>query len=140
MFILLLLALLAAIAMCGITHTIVLSYQTAGGSLTGSTAVAGDTEINSDVVLVANAANVELDLDIVRANCKAMGLNCTGDCTVKINSSANAVSVTLVANTPVILATTAAIQAEFAADITKLYLSSTAGGTFSIRAILDETP
>jgi hypothetical protein len=122
-------------------HTIMQSYQTGNGSLVGNMAVTGDTEINSDVVLAPAAVNVELDVDFKRANAQCLGLECTGDCTIKTNSSsAPQDTIVLTANQPLICKSGAEVAARFGGDVTKLFLSSTAGGTFSVRILLDETP
>jgi hypothetical protein len=46
----------------------------------------------------------------------------------------------LVAGVPTIYPTTALASTALGADVTKLYLNSTAGGNFSLRVLLDETP
>ena len=122
-------------------HNIIQSYQTASGSLTGQVAVTGDAELNSDVDLAAAASNVELDLAVTRLNIKSCALVCTGDCTVKTNSTGSpSETINLTANQPSIAKNATEAQALFSANLTKLYLSSTAGGKFSVRFLLDQTP
>ena len=122
------------------TH-VIQSYQTAGGSLVGNLAVDGDTEINADVTLAASSTNVELDVAFTRASVKSLGIICSAACTVKTNSSgAPQETITLVAGLPQICKTNAEVVAMFAGNVTKLYLSCAAGGSFSIRMLLDYTP
>lgn len=122
-------------------HSIILSYQTAAGSLVGNQDITGDTELNSDVVLTASSTNIELDIAFTRAKVLALGLMCTAAATVKTNSSgAPQETITLTADIPKVCASNADALVMFAGDVTKLYLTCSAGGTFSIRILLDETP
>jgi len=122
------------------THTIIQSYQSAAGVLSGHTDVTDDTELNADLLLAAAATNVELDLAFVRSKVKSLCLFCNGDCTVKTNTTGGSDTIVLVAATPVMCGTTAAVAVLLpTADVTKLYLNSTAGGTFSFRAIIHES-
>ena len=123
------------------THTITQTYFSGSGSLSGSVSVTDDTELNSDLVLAPGAASVELDLAFVRSKVKSLCFYCTGDCTVKTNTSGGADTIVLAAQTPCVGGTTAAVAVLLpTADVTKLYLSSTSGGTFSFRAIIHEVP
>ena len=124
------------------THQITQSYSTPGGALTGVTAVTADSELNIDLTLAPSATNVLVACVITRANIKSIGLYCTGDATIKVNSSgAPTDTIVLVAAAPNICPTQATAATLFAgtASITALYVSSTAGGTFSLRAILDNS-
>ncbi len=120
-------------------HNVVQSYQTAGGSLTGNLAVTGDMEQNADVVLTAGASNTLLTFAFTRANVKSIALYCTGDCTIKVNSTGSPQeTITLTAGQPTIAANNTAAEALFSGDVTAFYLSSTAGGTFSVRVLLQQ--
>lgn len=122
-------------------HNVVQSYQTAAGSLTGNLAVVGDTELNADVTLAALSTNVELDVPFTLANVKSIALLCSAACTVKTNSSGSPQeTITLVAAQPLICKSQTEAAAQFAGNVTKFYLSSTAGGNFSVRILLDQTP
>lgn len=122
-------------------HNVVQSYQTAGGSLTGSLAVTGDTEFNADVTLAPAATGIELDVPFTRANVKSIGLFCTGDCTIKTNSNSTPQeTISLTAGQPTIAKNTTDINALFSNNVTKFFLASTAGGAFSVRILLDQTP
>ncbi len=124
------------------THNIVQLYQTAAGALQATTQITADTEINADVILAASATNVELDVALIRSKVKSLALFCSGDCTAKSNStSAPDDTVTLTAGQLTVCKSSTEVSALLShADITKFYLSSTAGGTFSLRAIVDNTP
>ena len=104
----------------------------------GNQTITGDAEINGDVVLAPAAVNVELDVDFKRATVQSCALMCTSAATVKTNSSsAPQDTINLSAGQPVILASNAAVLAQFSGDVTKFFLSCVAGGTFSIRTLLN---
>ncbi len=122
-------------------HNVVQSYQTAAGSLTGNLAVIGDTELNADVTLAAAASNVELDVPFTLANVKSIALLCSGACTIKTNNTGSPQeTITLTAGQPTICKSQTEAAALFAGNVTKFYLSSTPGGNFSVRILLDQTP
>ena len=126
------------------SHTIVQTYQTAGGSFALTTTVTADTELNIDLTLAASATDILVACPMLRANIKSIALNCTADATVETNSgSAPAHTIALTANVPLIAASNAAALATpffvAATDITALYVTCAAGGTFSLRAILDNS-
>ena len=123
------------------THTILQYYQTAAGRTEGTITITDDTEVNSDLVLAPGASNILLSTTITVANLKSLLLNCTGDCTIKVNSSsAPDDTITLAANAPEMAGTASAAAALLpnTTTVTALYLSSTAGGTFSLRCILSQ--
>ena len=123
-------------------HNIIQSYQTAAGSLTGTLAVTGDTEINADVVLAASSTDVELDVAFAKANVKSIAMTCSAACTVETNANnhAGGNQIDLVAGQPTLCKNNTEAQAMFTNDVTKLFLTCSAGGTFSIRILLDQTP
>jgi hypothetical protein len=120
-------------------HNVIQTYQTAGGSITGTTVCTGDMEQNADVVLSAGASNVLLTYAFTRANAKSCVLYCSGDCTIKTNSSGSPQdTITLNPGIPIPAASLTAVEAIFSGNITAFYLSSTAGGTFSVRLLLQQ--
>lgn len=122
-------------------HTIVESYSTGGGALVGTLAVTGDTELNSDIVLAASSTNVEADIAFTLANVKSMALMCTADATVKTNDSGSPQeTISLSAGIPLVLQSQTEAAATFAGDVTQIFLTCSAGGTFSSRILLDQTP
>jgi hypothetical protein len=123
-------------------HSYNQSYITSGGQFSLQVAVTGNGEANNDTALSPGATNVQVVYTLVRSQIKSLCLSCTGDCTIKTNSSGSpADTITLVAGVPLFFPTNAAataVGAIHSADVTSLYLSSTAGGTFSIRACLQQ--
>ena len=135
------LAVALAIMCCGITHNVIMSYGTGGGSVVGNLAVTGDTELNADVTLEASSTDINLDLDFAKANIQSCVLYCSAACTVETNSgSAPDDTIALVAGQPTICQNNTEALALFSEDVTSLYLTCSAGGTFSIRLLLDQTP
>src|SRR5258708_4168787 len=123
------------------THSITRQYSTAGTSLIGTKAISGDTEQNSDITLAPSATNVELDFAFVGSKVLALGILCVGDCVIKTNTTGGADTVTLTAGQVTLCASNAEVLLLFpTADVTKLFLTSTAGGVFSIRALIHEGP
>ena len=96
-------------------------------------------EQNADVALTAGASNVALAFAFTRANVKSLALYCTGDCTIKTNSSSSPQeTITLTAGQPTVAANLTAAEVLFSGNVTTFYLSSTAGGTFSVRMLLQQ--
>ena len=125
-----------------ISHSYNQSYQTSSGQFQLNATVTGNGESNNDTVLAAGATNVLVSYALIRSQINSLCLSCTGDCTIKTNSSGSpADTITLLAGVPKFFPTNAlatAVGGIHNADVTALYLSSTAGGTFSIRACLTQ--
>lgn len=123
------------------THTITSSYTVPSGSVVGNTVVTDNEELNIDVVLAAASTNIEVDIVLTRSQLKTLCLFCTGACTVKTNSSsAPSDTISLIAGLPNISANNAGVMLVLpTADTTKLFLTSAAGGTFSLRSIIHST-
>jgi hypothetical protein len=96
------------------------------------------------LTLASSTTNSEVDIVLTRADVRSMTLSTVGgDLTIKTNSTSSpGDTVTLAAGTTVVfVASASGIQAvgtiQFpTADVTKLFLSSTAGTVFTLRAIV----
>ena len=133
-------AVVAIGAAAAVTHNIVQSYQTASGSLTGTTVVTDTTELNTDVTLPAGVTNQQVNLAITRSQIKSLCLYATAQMTVLVNSTgAPANTFTLTAAAPQIGIGTGALS--LAADVTSLWLTctNTNGCVFSLRSVLHTT-
>lgn len=119
------------------SHNVITAYQTAGGSIGGTTTCSADTEINADVVLAAEATDVVLTVAIDVGQVVCLAMMCTAACTVK--NSGGTTLATLVANVPRLCANNADATALLLADITSLKLTCALGGTFSLRTLQDQT-
>jgi hypothetical protein len=118
---------------------------TPGGTITGSRTITAEQLIELEVALTSEQANKEITVGLVRANVQALVLHCDKAATVKINSSGNPASVTLLADVPQVLAAAGdepAITTVFSADITSLFVTNgaAAAATFTLRALVDPTP
>ena len=123
------------------THTFYVSQTAAGTTLSGSIAVTDDTELNSDLVLAAESADVVISLAFTKANAQSLLLFCTADATVKFFETATEKdNIALSANVPVIAPSAALVAAllPLATAPTSVKLTCAAGGTFSFRAVLSQ--
>jgi hypothetical protein len=133
-------AAVAAVAAASVTHNIVQSYQTAAGSLTGTTVVTSDTEHNTDITLPSAVTNSRVNLTITRSQIQSLCLFSSVYTWVSVNStSAPANTFLLAPAAPQIGTGTNALS--LAADVSSLWLSctNTNGGTLSLRAVLHTT-
>jgi hypothetical protein len=130
----------SAIAIASVTHNIVQSYQTAAGSLTGTTVVTDNTELNTDVAMAGAVTNSRVNLAITRTQLQSLCLYATVYTWVAVNStSAPANSYLLAPGAPQIGLGSNALS--LSADVSSLWLSctNTNGGTFSLRSVLHTT-
>lgn len=133
------------------THTISQVLRVSDSQYSVEASVTDDEEIHVDVTLAALASEVAVDpVTLTNSKVKSLMLTCTGDCTIKTNSSSSPGNTKVLAAGEVVLwagaaAPTANPSATIvigtnpfvSADVTKLYLSSTAGGVFTLRAIIN---
>ena len=128
-------AAIAVVATASVTHNIVQTYQTAGGSIVGSTVVTDNTELNCDVTMATNTVNGQVNLALKRSQLCSLCLYSTVAATVKMNSSnAPTDTILLLPATPQIGTGTNALS--LSGDVTNLWLTCTNPGTFSLRAVL----
>jgi hypothetical protein len=105
------------------------------------TAAATDVAGKSvDETLALAASNVHVVIKLVRADIDSIVLSSVGgDCTIKTNSSGSPADTVVMSNGQILFWNTAAgLGADPfpTADVTDLYLSSTAGTVFKLRAVV----
>lgn len=123
------------------THTIAQTYQAAGGAVVTSVSVTADAELNVDVTLSASTSDKEIDFILDQDNAQALCLYCSAACTIKTNSSsAPDDTISLTAGVAVLCKSNAEVLALLSADITKIYVTCSAGGDLKIRSLSDITP
>ncbi len=125
-------------------HVINLQIATGAGSpVTKQSIVTNDQQRHLDKVLAPSTTNSEEDLVLTNAQVKSLVLSCVGgDLTIKTNStSAPDNTVTMAAGDVTLWSSIAGIGTNpfVGANVTKLYLSSTAGCTFTLDAIVTST-
>lgn len=123
-------------------HQIIQTINAPGVTLSAQAIVTADTNLAIQEVLAAASTNVAIAAVIVRANIKSIVIqSTTGDLTIKTNSSGSpSDTVTLTSGQTVIYAASPVSIGTNpfpTADVTELYLSSTAGTTFNLNAILN---
>lgn len=112
-----------------------------GAGLNGSASVQTEACDKRQVVLAADSADVEIDLPIDASAVKGLVLFCTADATVKTNSTSDpGDTFDLKANRDVSWMTDDLGTVPLSADVTKLYVSCTAGGTITVWVFSDPTP
>lgn len=125
------------------SHTIIQQVTAAGAIYSAASTVTDNQELDEDVTLAPAATNIEIDVVFTRASVKSLMIQSLGgDLTIKTNSSgAPNDTVVMIAGQIIIWSSVAVIGANPfpTADITKLFLSSTAGTKFIMRAILHST-
>jgi hypothetical protein len=126
-----------------ITHTILTSYQTGSGSLTGSTTVTSDTEQNADVTLTAGTSNQVLAVSLNVSNAQSLCLFCTQPCTVQLyNADVLWNTVSLTANSPSVSIGSNQVWTVMGTnEITSLHLwPGTNSSVFSMRSVVHNGP
>lgn len=122
------------------TQSISLSVASGTDTFTSVTQVTDAQARSVDETLTAGATNVEVDIVLTRAQIKSLVLSCIGgDLTIKTNSSSAPADTVVMANNGLtVWSTVAGIGTNPfpTADVTKLFLSSTAGTVFKLRAIV----
>jgi hypothetical protein len=125
------------------SHTISQQVTAGGVVLTAQQTVTDNEEIVLGNVFAPATVNAETDIAITRASIKSLVIQATGgDLTIKTNSSgAPADTLVMTAGQVLLWSSVASIGTNpFAtADITKFFFSSTAGCTFTLRAIVHST-
>lgn len=136
---------LAAVAACAVmleaaTVNIVQSYQTAAGSLTGTTAVTDTTEFDADLVWTNAVTNRAVSLPLTLTNLQCLCLYSSAYATAMVNSTSSpANTFILQPGAPQIGTGTNALG--LVSNVTTWYLTctNTNGCTFSLRSILHTT-
>ena len=125
------------------SQTISISLQSSDKSVGQSTTVTDAVGKAIDETLAPSTTNTEVDVVLKAAQTKSLFMQSVGgDLTIKTNStSAPGDTVTMTAGEVLFWSTVGVIGANPfpSADVTKLYLSSTAGTTFNLRAIVTAT-
>ena len=125
------------------SQTISISLQSSDKSVGQSTTVTDAVGKAVDETLAPSTTNTEVDVVLKAAHTKSVFLQSVGgDLTIKTNSTGSpGDTVVLTAGQVLFWSSTAVIGTNPfpSADVTKLYLSSTAGTVFNLRAIVDAT-
>ncbi len=126
------------------THKIALQISGITPTINKNIDVTNDQERNvGEKVLAPGAVNIEEDLVLTNAQVKSLVIQAAGgDITIKTNSTGAPDNTVVMASGDVKFWSSEAgigVNPFAAADVTKLYLSSTAGATFTLRAIVTST-
>lgn len=138
-----LVAVVMTLSAAAITHTILTSYQSTGGNLTGAASVTSDAEHNADVTLVGGTSNQLLSVSLNVSNCQAMCLFSTAVCTVQLyNGAVLWNTVVLTNNSPVTAVGSNSVLLVLKTNvITSLRLwPGTNSQTFSLRSVSHDGP
>lgn len=98
-----------------------------------------DGEVNLDVTIPPSSTDLEIDVNFEFANMKSLYLLAkSGAMTLETNSSSSPVqTIALAADKPLVWYTGSGITNPITANVTKFYITSTPGGTFQMRLLLD---
>jgi len=125
------------------TQTVSVTATSADLQMQQTTAVTDVQSKSVDKTLAPSTTNYEVDCVLTRAQIKAISMQSIGgDLTIKTNStSAPGDTVTMTAGQVWLWSSTAGVGTDPfpTADVTKLYLTTTAGTTFNLRAIVTAT-
>ncbi len=121
------------------THTLNWQYTASGNTESQNLTVQADGEDNRDITVAALAADYLVAYVLDYSQCKGVFILADADMTLETNSSsAPDQTISLTANVPVAWVYGAG-TCPITADITSLYVTSTAGGTLKIRTLVDST-
>lgn len=125
------------------TQIVSLSVATGADTFQKTYTVTNAQSRGVDETLAASSVNVEVDVVLTRAQIKGLMLSCVGgDLTIKTNSTSAPGDTVTMADGDILYWSTAnnlGTDPFATADVTKLYLSSTAGTVFKLRAIVTAT-
>lgn len=117
------------------------TVRVTAGDVTNTQTLTADGECNRDVSLSANSTNVEVDLDLVYTRVKVLAIECASALTIKTNSTSSpSDTLTLVGGQGLVWFYGSGFTNPLTADVTKLYLTSTAAQDVKIRVLYDSTP
>ena len=123
--------------MGNIAHQVRTSYIAGAGSVTYNFAITNAGEANVITMLSPGATNIEQDVAFTVSQLAGLAIQCVGDVTVKVYSGATlGATITLAAGVGIIYPSAATASAAITASsaittVTKITLSSTAGGLFT---------
>lgn len=123
-----------------ISHYIIRSYQKAGGTISGTTTVTGDSEVTINHDWASAPTGLDLEQPISLGNMKSCGLICTKDATLVTKDAGGSTvkTITLLANGEQIATTHAECVALLGATAVSLHLTSAAAtGNFQLNSLND---
>ena len=129
------------------THTINKVFNSdSGASFIGSVASTGGMEVNVDEAIPALSTDLLVAFAADVSQVKSLFILATGAMTIETNDgSSPGNTITLAANIPFVWTSQDGLdlrdtaEAAVTVDITSIYVTSTAGGSLKIRALIDPT-
>jgi len=123
------------------SHSITRSFSEGSGTVTASNTYSAGAEANLDETIPAAAINQLVNVAFPYANLTSMYLYCPVACTIKTNSSnAPAATINLTAGEAYIWPNGGAANPFGSTDVTKYYVTCSAGGLLTQRLLYDPTP
>jgi hypothetical protein len=131
--------------MANFTHAVGLTYRNDAGTVASTTATySGDSESNFNETIPPSAANAEYDWTLTKADVQSMAIFASAAMTLYSNAISTGSpddTIALAAGQLIIWTHDSGMTNPFShADVTKIYVTSTAGGLLKIRALLDVAP
>lgn len=122
-----------------LTHSLTWNYNASGLNTGASLTATSEQEINMDVVIPALSTDYLIAYALDYSQCKGLFIIGSAAMTIETNSSsAPAQTISLAAGVPVAWMYGSG-TCPITADVTSLYITSTAGGTLTIRTLVDAT-
>jgi len=123
-------------------HTLNITYGSPSGNLVSTLSATGDTNIELNLTIAPSASAAETDISITSANLQAFYIEATAAMTIVCKSGTGGsgtieATFTLLANIPQFWFTGNGVN-PFGGNVGQLLVTSTAGGTLNIRALLND--
>ncbi len=123
------------------SHVLAYNYTRSGEQIAKNVTVTADGEKNLSVALGASETDKQVDIAIDVSELKSLFISCDVDVTVETNNgSSPADTLTIKAGKPLSWHEECGLTNPLGTDVTALFLTCTAAGTFELRALEDLTP
>jgi hypothetical protein len=129
--------------MANFTHAVGITYRNDAGTVAATTMnYTGDDESNFNETIAASSTNVDYDWTLEKDDLVSLAIFASAAMTLKTNSSGSPDdTITLAAGQLLVWTSDSGMANPFdAAAVTKIYVTSTAGGLLKIRALLNVAP
>jgi hypothetical protein len=129
--------------MANFTHSVGITYRNDAGTVAATTQnYNGDGETNFNETIAASASNAEYDWTLQKDDAVTLAIFASGAMTLKSNSSGSPDdTITLAAGQLLVWTSDSGMTNPFSnGDVTKIYVTSTAGGLLKIRSLLNVAP
>lgn len=123
-----------------ITHTLAWNYTASNAATSANLSASSESEQNLDIVVPALSTDYQVAFVLDYSQCKGFFIMADATMTVETNATdaAGGQTISLTSGVPVAWIYGSG-TCPITADITKIYVTSTAGGNLTIRSLVDAT-